>query len=502
MNLTTRALMTTAAGITVVSALTTINAADAAPQPTRHAPSVRVAVATQNAHVAAGKIRRTTKESTKISAHDTRGATSTGLVKFSVPATASGYTLADARLRFRVAHTTHARMVLHRTTSAWGSRPVAFHRASSAVVDRTRLAPGQHVLSFEVANAVHPGIVSFALSASTGTTTLRAKAAGSALAPRLVLSYHKKRRPTPTPTPTPTKTPTPVPSPAPTSAPTTAPTTSAPTSTAKPTPTTTTPVRIGMSAPSGEWSARLAETGSVDSRRIFGDLAAPDSAIKLATSEVAAGRLPVVSFKVPNNDWAGAAAGKYDTQIKAVTSRLAALGKQVFVTLHHEPSGDGTPADYAAMLRHTLPILGAPTTVDAGPIVNGFWWSNGSQGLTDAEIAQWLPADVLKVSEVVAADTYQGGVASAPGENAGVKIANMSKWATRVGVKRLGIGEYNGLDAASITAAGNAVLADPRFVFADVFNSSNNNRAGVDWQLVGDRLTAFKSTVAKAHALK
>jgi hypothetical protein len=83
-----------------------------------------------------------------------------------------------------------------------------------------------------------------------------------------------------------------------------------------------------------------------------------------------------------------------------------------------------------------------------------------------------------------------------------VKIANMSKWATRVGVKRLGIGEYNGLDAASITAAGNAVLADPRFMFADIFNSNNNTRDGVSWQLVGDRLTAFKSTVAKAHALK
>jgi hypothetical protein len=185
-----------------------------------------------------------------------------------------------------------------------------------------------------------------------------------------------------------------------------------------------------------------------------------------------------------------------------VTTRLAALGGKVFVTLHHEPSGDGTAANYAAMLRHTLPILAVPANVYAGPIVNGFWWSNGSQGLTDAEIAQWLPADVLKVSEVVAADTYQGGTATSPGENAGVKIANMSKWATRVGVKHLGIGEYNGLDAASITAAGNAVLSDPRFMFADIFNSNNNNRDGVSWQLVGDRLTAFKATVAKAHLLK
>jgi hypothetical protein len=257
-----------------------------------------------------------------------------------------------------------------------------------------------------------------------------------------------------------------------------------------------------MSAPAGEWSARLAETGGVDARRIFGDLSSPASALKLATSEVAAGRMPILSFKVPNNDWSGVAAGKYDAQLRDLTSKLAAIKGQLFVTLHHEPSGNGTPSNYAAMLKHALPILGAPATVNAGPIVNGFWWSNGGQGMTDAEIAQWLPTSVLKVSEIVASDTYQGGTTSNPGENAGVKIANMSKWAARVGVTKLGIGEYNGLNAASITAAGNAVLADPRFRFAAVFNSNENNRAGVDWQLTGDRLTAFKATVKLSRAAR
>ena len=171
------------------------------------------------------------------------------------------------------------------------------------------------------------------------------------------------------------------------------------------------------------------------------------------------------------------------------------------MTLHHEPTGDGTPADYAAMMRHALPILGAPSNVDAGPIVNGFWFSKTNMGYTDAEINQWLPANVLSVSEVVASDTYQGGNASAPGENAGVKIRGMSAWADRVGgVNRLGIGEYNGVDAASITAAGNAILADDRFVFAAIYNSSVNNREGIDWKLSGDRLEAFKQTVARARA--
>ena len=256
-----------------------------------------------------------------------------------------------------------------------------------------------------------------------------------------------------------------------------------------------------MSSPAGQWSTRLDQTGGVDSRRVFSTLANTAGAVRTARSEVAAGRLPVLSFKVPGSDWAGVANGRYDATLRTLASQLAAVPGRVFVTLHHEPTGDGSPSAYAAMMRHALPILGAPSNVDAGPIVNGFWWSDGAQGLSDAQIAQWLPADVLAVSEVVAADTYQGGNAANPGEDAGVKIRNMSRWADRVGVKRLGIGEYNGVDARSIKAAGDAILADPRFAFADIFNSSNNNRAGIDWTLTGARLDAFRETVAAARAV-
>ena len=261
----------------------------------------------------------------------------------------------------------------------------------------------------------------------------------------------------------------------------------------------TTRTRIGMSAAADEWTQRLAETGPVYARRIFDQLATFDSAVTLAEKELAAGRMPILSFKIPNNDWAGVASGEYDAQLHRLADELDALPGRVFVTLHHEPVGDGSPAAYAAMQRHALPILGAPSNVLAGVIVNGFWWSAQRQGYSDAEIAAWLPADVLALAEVVASDTYHGGTTADPGEDAGVKIRRMSAWATRVGVTRLGIGEYNGLTAAAITAAGDAVLADPRFVFASCFNSTQNNKPGVSWLLTGARLTAFKATVAKSR---
>ena len=257
--------------------------------------------------------------------------------------------------------------------------------------------------------------------------------------------------------------------------------------------------RIGMASPKAEWDMRLAQVGSIDARRLYDDLASVDATVAIARTEIAAHRRPVLSFKIPGNDWAGAAAGRYDTQIRALATQLAALPGRVFVAIHHEPQGDGTPAQYAAMQRHVLPLLSPPSNVDAGVIVNGFWWSAMGQGLNDTEIAQWLPADVLRLSEIVACDTYQGGTTDAPGENAGVKITRFSAWAARVGVTRLGIGEYNGLNAAAITAAGNAILADHHFVFACIFNSSANNRPGVDWTLTGSRLTAFQATVTAAR---
>jgi len=259
-------------------------------------------------------------------------------------------------------------------------------------------------------------------------------------------------------------------------------------------------LRIGMSAPRSEWSTRVAEVGGIDARRIFGTLNDPDSALRLAASEIAAGRMPILSFRLPGDDWAGATAGTYDVALRALSARLDALPGKVFVTIHHEPASDGTPAAYAAMQRHVLPILSPPSNVDAGVVVNGWFWSAKARGLTDAEIAQWLPPSVLQLAEVVAADAYQGGTQARLGEDAGAKIRRMSAWADRVGVKRMGIGEYNGLDGAAIRSAGDAVLADPRFEFASVFNSSENNREGVNWVLSGSRITEFRATVATARA--
>jgi hypothetical protein len=60
----------------------------------------------------------------------------------------------------------------------------------------------------------------------------------------------------------------------------------------------------------------------------------------------------------------------------------------------------------------------------------------------------------------------------------------------------LGVGEYNGYSAASIAAAGEALLSTPNIWFGCVWNSSG----GKGLPLSGDRLDAFKQTLADARS--
>ena len=243
-------------------------------------------------------------------------------------------------------------------------------------------------------------------------------------------------------------------------------------------------VMIGMSAPSGEWAQRLREVGpGLKSRRVF--VTSFSGGLGIAQDALRAGLYPVISFKTGGISWSAVAQGSADAQLRALAARLDALPGQVFVAIHHEPEGDGRPEDWAAMQEHALPILDAPDNVDVGVIGNGWWWSSKANGYTDAEIARYITPGVLRVSDVIAGDTYDGGTGDGPGD----KIRRMSAWADRVGAQRLGIGEFNGKTPQAILDTIAALRADPRFAWACLFNSNR----GIGDVLTGERLQAFRS---------
>ena len=251
---------------------------------------------------------------------------------------------------------------------------------------------------------------------------------------------------------------------------------------------------LGMSAPASLWDQRVAEVGpGLQARRIF--LSNFGASLKIAEEACADGMYPVLSFKTGSYSWAQVAAGNADADLRALAARLEALPCDSFTAIHHEPAKDGTAKDWAAMQAHALPIVGGAIggKVKVGVIANGWWWSATNQGYTDAEIAEYIPPAVIAASDVIASDTYQTCDTC---EEPAPKMKRMAEWARRVGgVRALGIGEFNGHTAASITNAAAALKAEPLFAWGCVWNS-DGGEGGIATPLEGDRLTAFRTALA------
>ncbi len=98
--------------------------------------------------------------------------------------------------------------------------------------------------------------------------------------------------------------------------------------------------------------------GTLQIRRTFWRGDNVDSAVRMATGDVAKGRLPWLSFKLPYT-WSEMAAGKGDAWAKDLTQKLAALNAPVWVAFHHEPEGDGDVTQWVAMQRRLAPIVHA-----------------------------------------------------------------------------------------------------------------------------------------------
>jgi hypothetical protein len=250
--------------------------------------------------------------------------------------------------------------------------------------------------------------------------------------------------------------------------------------------------KLGMSAPQSTWAQRVKEVGAgLESRRVF--VPSLSGSLGVATQACKDGMYPVISFSSSPYSWTQVASGAADAALRSLATKLAALPCDAFATIAHEPDGDGTPAQWSAMQAHALPLLGPDPGVKVGVIGNGWWWSSTSKGLSDAELAAWIPRSVINVSDVIAGDTYQG---KAGGEEPANKMANMAAWARRVGgVKGMGLGEFNAQSAASLTAITSQLASDSLWQWGCLWNANGGGGAH-STVLTGDRLAAFKKALA------
>lgn len=251
---------------------------------------------------------------------------------------------------------------------------------------------------------------------------------------------------------------------------------------------------IGMSAPASEWNTRIAEVGpGVKARRIFADLTSTGSSqLNLITDAHNAGMMPIVSYKVPNVNTA--ISGGYDAWAELAAQQLEAFDKTTAVVIWHEPRGDMTPAQYVALQERLVPIF-QRGKLKVGPILNGWLLDNRV-----AEFKSFTSPNLLNLWDWVGMDTYESGTITSPGtQKPAMRVPALVNFLAAEGhpEKQIGVGEYNGFSAQSIADMGEALLSTEQVWFGAVWNSTG----GLGVTLSGDRLQAFKDTLADPRAL-
>ncbi len=79
-------------------------------------------------------------------------------------------------------------------------------------------------------------------------------------------------------------------------------------------------------------------------------------AVRTAREDLAAGRLPWISFKLPLS-WEDMAAGRGDAWTLDLSRQLGALPGPVWLAFHHEPEGDGDMSAWRRMQERLAPMV-------------------------------------------------------------------------------------------------------------------------------------------------
>jgi Carbohydrate binding domain len=106
-------------------------------------------------------------------------------------------------------------------------------------------------------------------------------------------------------------------------------------------------------------------------RRTYYQAGQVDAAVRTAKADIAAGRVPWISFK-PSLSWGDMAAGKGDAWASDLAKKLSAVGGPVWVAIHHEPENDGDIAQWTKMQERLSPILRSAPNVAYSIITTGW----------------------------------------------------------------------------------------------------------------------------------
>ncbi len=225
---------------------------------------------------------------------------------------------------------------------------------------------------------------------------------------------------------------------------------------------------------------------------------APSKFASEATTDLANRRMPLMSTKVPNDDWAGVGAGAHDAWLLGIIRELAKVPGPVWLTLHHEPNSDGAPADWVKMQQRARQLIDANAkNIALVAILNGY---NFSKNTPDAHLYNHPVGTGVHVmgfdaycqwSPTLGGNWREPNVVFSPG----VTVAG---WGYPSLVGEYGVREdpaNPGKAAKWMNDAWNFAYQN-KFVAISYFNSGANSPDGT-WALTGERLTAFKNNLLK-----
>lgn len=106
-------------------------------------------------------------------------------------------------------------------------------------------------------------------------------------------------------------------------------------------------------------------------RRTFWTAVQVDKAVATARADVAKGRLPWISFKLPTT-WQAMTAGQGDAWARDVATKLATIPGPVWLAFHHEPEGDGDITAWRTMQERLAPLIRTAPNVAYTIVLTGW----------------------------------------------------------------------------------------------------------------------------------
>lgn len=158
------------------------------------------------------------------------------------------------------------------------------------------------------------------------------------------------------------------------------------------------------------------------------------SMLTTAKADVAANRLPHVSVKTFDGDWAGVAAGKYNAQIDDMLRKLDTLGGPVWFTAHHEPENDSkNPAEWRAMQKHFRDRMNVVGTKNIAfmPVLMSWTWETSKYGPKDRNPEDWWVAGIWDAYMV---DPYSDKVGIGIIDSDGTGWKQFAAWSEKKGL--------------------------------------------------------------------